>query len=447
MRLFGFDISRASSAGAAVDKELPVPDASSAPAASSLSGAFGGGWWPFGWLREGFPGAWQKDIPTPVVDVVSYGAVFACVTLIASDIAKMGLGLVEADSFGVKKPVQVPAFSSTLRKPNHYQLRHAFIMQWLISKLTWGNTYVLKERDARGVVSSLYVLAPQLVRPLIAANGDVYYGLGGDVLAGIEAGIPAVPASEIIHDVFYPLFHPLVGLSPIYACGLAAVQGLRIQVNSAKFFENGASLGGVLTAPGSISNETAQRLKEFWQTSYAGSKNAGKVAVLGDGLKFEKMTMSSTDAQLIEQLRWTAENICGCYHVPPHKVGVAPPPSHTTNIEALEQQYYSQCLQILIESIEELLNDGLGLSYPRSVEFNIDDLLRMDSAALIDAQAKGVGAGLIAPNEGRRKLNLPPVPGGQTPYLQQQNYSLAALDARDRANPAPSSTTPPPAKP
>jgi hypothetical protein len=63
----------------------------------------------------------------------------------------------------------------------------------------------------------------------------------------------------------------------------------------------------------------------------------------------------------------------------------------------------------------------------------------MDSATLIDVQAKGVGSGLVAPNEGRRKLNLPPVKGGETPYLQQQNYSLAALDARDRAMPAPSS--------
>lgn len=51
--------------------------------------------------------------------------------------------------------------------------------------------------------------------------------------------------------------------------------------------------------------------------------------------------------------------------------------------------------------------------------------------ALLDASAKGVSGGILAPNESRRRLNLPPVDGGDTPYLQQQNYSLAALDKRD----------------
>src|SRR6185312_14046419 len=100
-----------------------------------------------------------------------------------------------------------------------------------------------------------------------------------------------VPASEIIHDRMNCLFHPLVGLSPIYAAGLAATQGLHIQGNSATFFKNGSNPGGVLTAPGAISDETAARLKAAWATNYSG-ENAGKVAVLGDGLKYEAMAVT-----------------------------------------------------------------------------------------------------------------------------------------------------------
>lgn len=448
MRLLGFEITRDKVPvveGVPVDAP-PVPVAVqklTAPTASPPLAPASGGWWPIGWIREAFAGAWQRNIVTPVADVMTFGAVFSCVTLIATDIAKMHLGLVEEQRDGTTKSVTNPAYSPVLKKPNHYQNRIMFIVQWLISKLTWGNTYVLKERNHRGGenagnVTAMYVLDPSRVQVLVAPNGEVYYGLAGDVLAGIEAGIPAIPASEIIHDVMYPLYHPLIGISPIHACGLAAMQGLRIQTSSARFFANGAAPGGVLTAPGAISDETAKRLKEFWENKYAGPENAGKVAVLGDGLKFEAMTMKSTDAQLIEQLKWTAENVCTAYHVPAYKVGVAPPPAYN-NIEALDQGYYSQCLQILIECIELLLDEGLAIKTPQSTEFDLDDLLRMDSATLIDVQAKGVNAGLIAPNEGRRKLNLPPVPGGQTPYLQQQNYSLAALDARDRAQPAPSS--------
>lgn len=447
MQLLGLQISKA----VPTVEGVPVEEKAVAPQPSAALAPASGSWlWPFGWIREAFSGAWQRNIATPVADVLTFGAVFSCVTLIATDIAKMHLGLIEEQSDGTAKRVTNPSYTPVLRKPNHFQLRIMFIMQWVISKLTWGNTYVLKERNNRGGegsgnVVAMYVLDPSRVQVLVAPNGDVYYALADDVLAGLKQGIPAIPASEIIHDVMYPLYHPLIGISPIHACGLAAIQGLRIQTNSAKFFANGAALGGVLTAPGAISDETARRLKEFWENKYVGAENVGKVAVLGDGLKFEAMTMKSTDAQLIEQLKWTAENVCTCYHVPAYKIGVGTPPAFN-NIEALDQQYYSQCLQILIECIEALLDEGLGIKAPQSTEFDLDDLLRMDTSTLIDVQAKGVGAGLVSPNEGRRKLGLPPVVGGATPYLQQQNYSLAALDARDRAQPAPSDTPKPAAE-
>ena len=140
------------------------------------------------------------------------------------------------------------------------------------------------------------------------------------------------------------------------------------------------------------------------------------------------------DAQLIEQLKWTGENVCSAFHVPAYKIGIGPMPAYN-NIEALEQMYYSQCLQKLFECIELCLDEGLGLvdveGKDYGSEFDLDDLLRMDTATMIEAEAKAVGAGIKAPNESRKRLNLGPVPGGKSPYLQQQNFSLAALFKRD----------------
>jgi HK97 family phage portal protein len=152
--------------------------------------------------------------------------------------------------------VDVPAYSPVLRKPNRYQTRQKFIEQWTTSKLVHGNTYVLKERDNRNVVVRMYVLDPQLTRPLIAPDGAIYYQVSSNRLAGIEAvagidrtevtnGTLLIPQSEIIHDVMVPLYHPLCGVSPITACGLAAVQGINIQNNSTRFFENGSRPGGI----------------------------------------------------------------------------------------------------------------------------------------------------------------------------------------------------------
>ena len=274
----------------------------------------------------------------------------------------------------------------------------------------------------------MYVLDPNRVKPLVAENGEVFYDLNSDHLSELKDPI-IVPAREIIHDRFNCFFHPLVGLSPIFANGLAAMQGLSIQDGSAKFFANGSRPGGVLTAPGSIGDETAARLKAYWDSNFSGA-NAGKVAVLGDGLKYEQMATKAVDAQLIEQLKWSAEVVCSTYHVPPYKIGIGAQPTYN-NVQALNTEYYSQCLQVLIESIELCLDEGLATGETLGTEFDLDNLLRMDSVTQMSVLKEGVSAGLLSPDEGRAKLDRKPVEGGGTPYLQQQNYSLAALAKRD----------------
>ncbi len=387
-----------------------------------------GGWWPV--VREPFSGAWQRNMEVKQEDMLAFHAVFACVTLIASDISKLGINLHGVSADGIWVPVDKAEFSGPVDKPNQYQIRSQFIESWALSKMSRGNTYVLKER-AGSRVKKLHVLHPDRVTPLISDSGDVYYELKTDDLAGIteEDARVVVPASEIIHDRFNCLYHPLVGLSPLYAASLAVLQGRHIQQNSATFFGNNSNPGGILTAPGAIADETAKRLKEHWDNNYSGS-NAGKVAVLGDGLKYEAMATTATDAQLIEQLRWTAEVACSVYHVPPYKIGVGAVPSYN-NVQALNQEYYSQCLQRLIKDMQSLLNAGLDVPAKMGFRFDLDALLMMDTQTQINTLKEGVGSALMKPNEGRKKLNLPPVEGGDTPYLQQQNYSLAALARRD----------------
>lgn len=397
------------------------------------------GWWPV--IRESFTGAWQQNVTVSLVDVLQHPTVFACVTLIASDIAKMRLRLVELDKDGIWNEAESAAFSPVLRKPNRYQTRIAFIKSWLISKLAYGNAYILKQRaDRRGLVTALYVLDPNRVTPLVAPDGAVYYQLGRDDLSQQDKDFLTVPASEIIHDVMHPLYHPLVGLSPIYACGVAATLGLKLQTHSTKFFENMSRPSGMLTAPGAIDDETAARLKTIFESAVSGV-NIGRVVMAGDGLKFEPFTMNAVDSQLTEQWKESAKAVCSTYRVPAYKVGVEPPPSYN-NIEALDRQYYSQCLQELIETIEILLDEGLELPKPFGTEFDLSDLLRLDTATLTTTLAQQTGAGIAKINEARKQLNLPPVDGGDEPIVQQQNWPLSQIAKRPPQDTTPAPTVP-----
>ena len=382
------------------------------------------GWFPL--IREADTGNWQRNIEIKAESVLSFHAVFACQTLIASDIAKLRVKLVRQSEDDIWVETQNPAYSPVLRKPNHYQNRIQFFESWVLSKLQSGNTYALKARDGRGVVKRLYILDPKLVTPLVSDDGSVFYEISTDNLSGISERL-VVPAREIIHDRYNTFFHPLVGLSPLFANGLAATQGLSIQTTSTRVFQNGGAGPGILSAPGTIAQETADRLKATWEEKYAGN-NIGKIAVLGDGLAFSPMALTSVDAQLIEQLKWSAEVVCSTYHVPPYKIGIGAQPTYN-NVQALNTEYYSQCLQKLIEDIELCLDEGLGTGETLGTEFDIDNLLRMDSVTLMDVLEKSKSVETL--DERRRRLNRPKITGGNTVYLQQQDHSIEAIAARD----------------
>jgi len=174
LRIFGFEIGRAKAAlpnGPSNGPLLPADNR--------------GGWW--GIIRAAFTGAWQQNVEIRIDTVLTNSWVFRCISLISSDIAKLCVKLVVQDENGLWIDAVSSAFSPVLRRPNHYQNSIQFIQAWVTSKLSYGNTYVLKERDARGVVVALYVLDPLRVTPLVAADGSVFYRLRIDCLSGITS--------------------------------------------------------------------------------------------------------------------------------------------------------------------------------------------------------------------------------------------------------------------
>lgn len=405
-----------------------------------------------GWIslvRESYPGAWQRNVTIDRNLVTSHFAVFACMTLIAGDISKLGSPEFKRRIKDIWQVGTSSAYDPVLRQPNQFQTPNQFWENWVLSKLAFGNTYVLKARDARGVVTRMWVLDPNAVQVMVSEAGDVFYQLQEDNITGTQRA-RIVPASEIIHDRMNCLFHPLVGLSPIYAGGLVATIGLNILNNSANFFGNQSVPSGIITTPHTIPNETAERIKRDWESKYGGSgSDKGGTAVLGDGLDFKPMGASATDSQMLEQAKATAEWVCSIFHVPPYKIGLTQP--SYSNVEALNIEYYAQAVQKQLEDIEACLISGLEMKPGTKVEFCTDGLLRMDTNSQITALRDAVGSGVMSPNEARAKLDLPPTTGGDGPYLQQQNYSLEALAKRDAqadpfgtTAPAPQATPQPP---
>jgi HK97 family phage portal protein len=415
MKIFGLSINRAK-------KDL-------------LSVPISRGW--FTLIREAFAGAWQQNIEVSRHDVLTYPTLYACINRIAMDIGKLPFCLKTQDSNGLWQEQSNTAYSPVLRKPNEYQTAQQFREAWIVSKLVQGNAYILKQRDQRGVVTDLYLLEPWRVQPMVTATGAVYYKLMTDPLNSLPLDYPQdrllVPATEIIHDRCVTFHHPLVGVPPLSAAYWPVVKNLKILQSATQFFSNNSNPGGILTAPAGMSDDDAQRVRDYWQTAYSGN-NAGKVAVIGADMKFTSFAMKGVDNQLVEQMSYSDQQICQPFGIPPFKIGIGELPRNLT-VDALNLLYFDDALQSHVEAMENLLEEGLKIPANMGIWMDTSQLLRMDVGKQVDVESKLVSSKIKTPDEARAKFNLAPTGGGKTLWGQQQDYPLGMLADRAEWDP------------
>jgi HK97 family phage portal protein len=400
-----------------------------------------------GWRRilEPFTGAWQQNAEETRGDLLTYPTLYACEYRISSDIGKLPFRLRQRSESGVWKDATNPAYDPVLRKPNGFQTAGQFREYWILSKLNQGNAYLLKRRDARNVVVDLYVLDPCRVQPMVSDAGEVYYQLYTDALNTLPTDYPTanliVPASEIIHDRCMCIHHPLIGVPPLAAAHWPALKNMKIMRSATEFFANNAQPGGILTAPAGMSDKDADDVKAYWATNFSGS-NAGRVAIIGADMKFTPFAMKSIDSQMVEQMRYSDEQICQPFGIPPFMVGIGTIPSGL-GVDGVYQLYYQNALQTHIEHMEALLDEGLKVASGLGIELDLEPLLRMDEAKRAEVEAKLVGGKIKTPDEGRLRFNLAPTGGGNTLWGQNQDYPLGMLADRKDWDPAMQPPAPP----
>lgn len=404
MNIFGFNITREKAA-------QPVND------------------WRHGWrvIHEPSAGAWQRNEELKRGDLTCYPALYACLNRITQDIGKLPFLLKKKQASGIWDEEHNPAYSPVLRKPNGYQTQQQFREAWILSRLMDGNVFVLKQRDARQVVTALYVLDPCRVEPLVSESGRVFYrlsyGTANNLLpASFDGTQVTVPASEIIHDRINPFHHQLLGVPPLCAAAMATGKNIRILRNSSTFFENNASPGGLITVPAGMSNEDADKITAFFNDNFTGAKS-GRIGAIGADLKFTPFAFKAADSQLVEQMRYSDEQICQPFGIPPFKIGIGSIPAGL-GVDAINLLYHEDALSGHIEAMENLLDEALGLPQDWGIWLDTSPLFRMDEGKQADVATKLVGGGVETPNEGRMRFNRPPLEGGDTVYMQQQDFPL-----------------------
>jgi HK97 family phage portal protein len=328
--------------------------------------------------------------------------VYACVSLISDTIASLPFHLYAETEDG-KTRVSTELDRLVSRKPseayNSYYWRQAIINSLLLR----GNAYVLPVRS-RGRITALELIDTDLVT-IDTTSGALVYSLylPGGVTMRLEP-------SQIIHLKAWTI-DGINGLSPIIYAKETIGTAMAANKHLGGFYGNGAMPKGILQLDGSIRD--VDRLRELgnqFDRRYSGS-NSGKTAVLTAGAEYKAVGISMQDAQYIESMRFSVEEICRIFKVPPHKVGHLQGSSFNSSIEAQNAQFVSDCIRPLCEAIEMEFTNKLVTG---NLEFELDlkSLMRGDMLAQVQRNVSYWNIGAISANEIRKSEGLPPIEDG-----------------------------------
>lgn len=388
----------------------------------------------------GIEDGWQRNLEVSVSEARHVPMVYAAVMANARAGATCWPRHLRETSKGTGKYEQVttsPAFR-IFRDANPYESWAVFLLNMLATLGFEGQAYAVVVRDERGAPTQLHRMPRGSMAPLVSPeDGSVYYSVGGNPFLPQFDGVQyLVPARDVWHLRQHCPRHPLLGESPCTAAALSMGVNVALSRSQAVFFARMSRPSGVLVSDQQLTKEQITRLRENWN-SQSQLLAQGGVPILGNGVKWQSMAITSEDAQLIDALRYSGEDIARVYGVPLPVIGEL---THATltNVEQLVSLWLSTGLTALLELVERDLNrlfafDGVT----EYADLDVKALLRTDFAGRIDALCKGIQGGLFMPNEARAMENLPPVPAGDEVYAQAQMQPLGTPIAAPAPPPAP----------
>ena len=356
-------------------------------------------------------------------------AVYSCVRILAEAVAGLPLHLFKyTDDGGKEKALDHPLYRLLHDEPNPEMSSFVFRETLMTHLLLWGNAYAQVIRNGKGEVIALYPLMPNKMSVDRDENGRLYYTYyrGSDEAIKNKDFAVTLQPSDVLHIPGLG-FDGLVGYSPIAMAKNAIGMAIACEEYGAKFFANGAAPGGVLEHPGTIKDP--QRVRESWQSTFGGSGNANKIAVLEEGMKYTPIGISPEQAQFLETRKFQINEIARIFRVPPHMVGDLEKSSFS-NIEQQSLEFVKYTLDPWVIRWEQSIQRALLSHDEKAVyfaKFNLEGLLRGDYQSRMNGYAIGRQNGWMSANDIRELENLDRIPAEEGGDLYLINGNMLPL--------------------
>ena len=357
-------------------------------------------------------------------------AVYSCVRILAEAVAGLPLHLYRyKEDSGKERAINNNLYHLLHDEPNKEMSSFIFRETLMTHLLLWGNAYAQIIRNGKGEVVALYPLMPNKMQVDRDENGELYYiyTRSSDEAKTMEGVTVYLTPRDVLHIPGLG-FDGLVGYSPIAMAKNAIGLAIATEEYGAKFFANGAAPSGVLEHPGTIKDPS--RLRENWNSTFGGSANSGKVAVLEEGMKYTPISISPEQAQFLETRKFQIDEIARIFRVPPHMVGDLEKSSFS-NIEQQSLEFVKYTLDPWVIRWEQslsraLLNEDEKRKY--FFKFNLEGLLRGDYESRMSGYAVARQNGWMSANDIRELENMDKIPAEDGGDLYLINGNMLPLN-------------------
>ena len=371
--------------------------------------------------------------------------VYACVRLISQTLARMPWQVLRQSADGSSNDPTHSVYSLLNGEANEDMTSFVFREAQISDCLLYGNSFAYISRSASGLPIALERLRPDLCYLQRDPQNQPYYQYWtgkADEKASEEIKQRKFRPYDILH-VVGPSADGLLGEAPIHRMRDLIGMELELQEFTSRFFSQNCRPAGVLSMPGRLSAEGANRLREAFNRVHSGAQGAGKIAILEEGLRFEAISTNAKDSDLDSMKKFCRQQIAAAFNVPSHRVGdndgVSYSSAEQANAVFVQSTLAGWAARLEQEVNRKLLKRGDDVT----TRISFDDLLRGDMSTRFSAYVVAVTNGILTPNEIREREGLPAVEGGESIRLPLNTSTPTAAASAAPALQDPASTPQP----
>lgn len=358
--------------------------------------------------------------PVAIDSALQISTVWACASVISNTIGTLPLLVYENLNSGMRVPARGSSLWTLLHSsPNQRMTSSEFWVAMLMNLSLRNNAYARIERRPNGEAWALIPMPADQVQVEVVGGSAVYFfRLDNDIMALAEENVLHIKG----------VGNGTIGLNRLDYMRATTGEVANSTAAANKLFASNGKPTGVLMVDNVLSPDQRTAIKANFADMATG--NSSRLFVLEANMKYQQLSLSPEDLELLATRQFGVEEVCRWFGVPPVMVGHSNVTTWGSGIEQIVEGFYKFTVRPILVSIEQAIQKRVLTSGERArytVEFNFEGLLRVNMKDRAEVYSKLLQNGVFTRNEARQLENMPPIPGGDKITVQSNLVELQNL--------------------